>query len=158
MTDTIVHHTRHPPLSRRTAPGALLKRRRRRSRRRDIITADAALHLLVANGIVFEHDRRRWLLSELDDREIEQIVVALAASEDAEDSGDAEDGGDNEPSVGTDDLECDGHVDDELTLGWANEGSQLGLFAKPEGDGNVDDEPDARDWPLPGDPASARNR
>lgn len=119
------------------------------SRRREnlaVIPADQVLHELVAVSDIIDIGGRKFMVAPLTDKRIEALVVAMAATEDAEPNVDDEPSLGDTASYGIDDAEGpDADTEDEL--GWANTGPQLSLRGGLEGDGNCDAEPDHDEEP-----------
>jgi hypothetical protein len=119
------HHPRHR--------GVDLPRRRDRRRHRERADAETVLHRLIHDGDLYDVAGRRFLVAPITDSRMDELIGAMAASEDDEPSGDTEPSlaGINavwSPGVSGEDLEGDNDCDAE---------------EDDPGGGNVEDEGEA---------------
>jgi hypothetical protein len=157
ITDTTTPTRSRRPAQSRKAPARWGRRRRLlipRGRIRHVPLADIALHELMRDGDVYKIGRGHYLVAPISRDVLETLIIAAGSTEDDEPSlvgggqtecdalVDGELGADDagEPSLGggDEDLEGDGLYDDafggDMSLGWANEGSQEHLSGRADED------------------------
>lgn len=124
----------------RQRPAALLQRRKRQ--RRAIDRSDLVLHALMRDGDLFDVDDRKFFVSPISDDELEELIAAIGAMEDDEDSDNDRNSGDEEPDADDEpdhDRERD-RCDDEPSLCGTHAGMQPGISDRDLESDEVDDE------------------